>query len=327
MDTNGDLSQRGGTVAFNYRKKNPWGILFTSYSTNLIRSEQSGDIGTGVVINESHTATELVPVELNRANIDVSSIQVKNLSGLLYQEGEDYNITEINGRVLLNIFTVGSLTLPNFIDGEEFFVDYNFYIEPERQEDTLRQTFSIRERFNNGLSLYYSYRKQNQDITSTFTSITPDEFTSNTVGADFNKKGLFFQAEYSDEDSTQIQSRSTKVQGRYIWPLNQNSSVNFGVSNQWLDFSQPDARDIVLFKASAELSTRLTKDCSISARTDYRDEDDSRLGSTRGFQVNSELKYNLRQLNITAGVEINSLDRRNDKIDGSFLYIQLKRCF
>ncbi len=99
------------------------------------------------------------------------------------------------------------------------------------------------------------------------------------------------------------------------------------VLNHWLDFDEPDERDVVLFKSGAEIFSRLTNELSISARADYRDEDDTRFGATRGFQFNSEVQYNFRQLSITTGVEFNSLDRRNDEIDGSFLYFRLKRSF
>ena len=327
LDAQGDLTQHGGTVALNYRKLNPWGLLHSTYSVNLTQSDQSGGTGTGVVIDESHTATELVPVELDRTNIDVSTIRVKNSFGLLYQEGDDYTITEHNGRVWLNIITVGGAIPPNFIEGQEFFVDYNFYIEPERQEDTLRQNFTIRERFKNDLSVYYAHRRQDESISSTLTEITPDEYTVNTVGADYSHKGLFLQAEYSDEESTQIPSTSKRLHGRYSWPISQDTTTSVRVSNQWVDFGQPDARDVVLFKTGAEIFSRLTDRYDITARVDYRDEDDTRFGTTRGFQMNSELRYNYRQLNIVAGIEYNTLNRRDDEIDGSFLYIRLKRFF
>jgi hypothetical protein len=174
LDTQGDLTQHGGTMALNYRKNNPWGILLSTYTAGLTQSEQSGGAGTGVVINESHTATELVPVELDRVNIDTSTIRVKDGAGLLFQEGEDYTITENNGRVWLNIITVGGAIPPNFTEGQEFFVDYNFFIEPERQEDTLRQNLTVRERFENGFSVYYAHRRQDEDVSSTVTEITPD---------------------------------------------------------------------------------------------------------------------------------------------------------
>jgi hypothetical protein len=327
LDAQGNLDQYGGSLAFNYRKSNPWGFLVGTYTTSLTRSEQSGGSGTGVVINESHNATEIIPIELDRPNIDISSLRVKTSTGLLFQEGEDYTITQNNGRVWLNIITVGAAIPPNFTEGEEFFVDYNYFIEPERQEDTFRQNFTIRENFDNGLSVYYAHRRQDEDVTSTLTEITPDEFTVNTVGSEYTHKGLFLQAEYSEEDSTKIPSRSKKLHGRYSWSINNKTNANIRILNHWLNFSEPDARDVMLFKTGAEVFSRLTDTFSISARADFRDEDDTRFGTTRGFHVNSELQYNFRQLIITAGVEINSLNRRNDEIDGSFVYFQLKRFF
>jgi len=206
-------------------------------------------------------------------------------------------------------------------------VDYNFFIEPERQEDTLRQNITVRERFENGLSLYYAHRRQDEDVSATFTEITPDEFTVNTTGAEYVHKGLFLQAEYSEEDSTQIPSISKKVHGRYSVPISDATSTSVRVLNHWLDFGEPDERDVVLFKSGAEIFSRLTETCSISARGDYRNEDDTRFGITEGFQLNSEVQYNFRQMNIVTGVEFNLLNRRNDKIDSSFLYFRLKRYF
>jgi len=327
LATQGDLTQHGGTVALNYRKSNPWGMLLSTYSASLTQSEQSGGTGVGVVINESHTATELVPVELDRVNIDVSTIRVKDGSGLLFQEGEDYTITETNGRVRLNIITVGGAIPPNFTEGQEFFVDYNFFIEPERQKDTLRQNFTVRERFKNGFSAYYGHRRQDEQVSSTVTEITPDEYTVNTVGADYSNKGLFLQAEYSQEDSTQVPSTGKKVQGRYSWPISRDTSASVRALNHWLEFGRPDERDVVLFKTGAEIFSRLTDTYGLSARADYRDEDDTRFGTTRGFQFTSELQYNLRQLSVVTGIEFNTLSRRNDQIDGSFLYFRLKRFF
>jgi hypothetical protein len=324
FETEGDLKQQGGTLFFNYRKNNPWGTLFSTYTASL--NKQSGSSG-GIVTDESHIVNDPLPVILNRTNIDISTIVVTDSTGLFtYTRGDDYTIEQINDQVQLEIIIPG-IAPPNISDGQVILVDYNVLIEPDRQEDTRRQVFTIRERFNNGMSLYYAHRRQDEDVSSEIITITPDEYTVNTVGADYTNKGLFLQAEYSDEDSTRIPSRSQKIQGRYSWPVNSTTSVSMRALNQWLDFSEPDERDVVLFKTGAEVFSRLTDKYSLSARADYRDEDDTRFGITRGFQINSELKYNYRQLSILAGIEFNMLDRRNDEIDSSFLYIQLKRFF
>ena len=324
LENEGELQQQGGTLSFNYRKKNPWGVLLSTYTVSL--TKRSGSTG-GIVTNESHIVNDPLPVILNRTNIDTSSIVVTDSTGLLiYTLGDDYTIEEISGQVRLNIIIPGIIP-PNIVDGQEILVDYKVLIEPDRQEDTLRQIFTIRERFKNGLSVYYAHRRQEEDVSSEVMVITPDEYTVNTVGTDYTKKGLFLQAEYSDEDSTQVPSTSKKLQGKYSWPVNNNTNVSMRVINHWLEFSEPDKRDVELFKTGAEVFSRLTNEYSISARTDYRDEDDTRFGITRGFQFSSELKYNYRQLSVLAGVEFNMLDRRNDEIDSSLLYFRLKRLF
>lgn len=327
LDTQGDLDQEGGVLAFNYRKKNLWGTLYGNYTASFTQSEQSSGSGTGIVIDESHIFIDPLPIALDRVNIDTSTIVVTNNTGLdTYTEGDDYTITEINGRVQLNMTTLG-INPPNVTDGQEILVDYNFFIEPRREEDTTRHNFTIRERFKNGLSTYYAHRRQDEDVSSTITEITPDEFTINTVGVDYMNKGLYLQAEYSDEDSTQIPSTSRKLVGRYSWSLSPGTTASLRVLNHWLDFGQPDKRDVVLFKGGGELYSRLTQECGISARADYRNEDDTRFGVTKGVQFNSELQYNFRQMSISTGIELNLLERRRDEIDGSFLYFKLKRFF
>jgi hypothetical protein len=324
FETDGDLEQQGGTVSFNYQKTNPWGILLSTYSASL--TERSGSTG-GIVTDESHIVNDPLPVTLNSTNIDTSSIVVTDSTGLFtYTLGDDYTIEEINEQVQLEIIIPGIIP-PNISDGQEILVDYNVFVEPDRQRDTFRQVFTIRERFKNGLSLYYAHRRQKEDVSAEVTEITPDEYTINTIGTDYTKEGLFLRAEYSDEDSTQVPSTSKKIHGKYSWHVNSDTSVSMRALNHWLDFSEPDKRDVELFKTGAEIFSRLTNEYSILARADYRDEDDTRFGITRGFQFSSEIKYNFRQLSMLAGVEFNVLDRRNDEIDSSFIYFRLKRFF
>jgi hypothetical protein len=325
----GDLSQYGGTLALNYQKKNRWGTLRSTYTAGLTQSKQSGGSGIGYVNDESHVFTDPLPVVLDRVNVDTSRpIVVTDSTGLnVYTLNDDYTITaRTDGRVELNVTTLGSVP-PNISDGQELLVDYSFFIEPERQEDTFRQNFTIKERFDNGLSLYYAHRRQDEDVSSTTTEITPDEFRIHTFGADYVKNGLALLAEYSKESSTHIPSTSKKVESRYSWLVNSDTNASVRALNHWLDFGEPDARDIILFKGGAEIFSRLTDEFNISARFDYRDEDDSRFGSTKGFQVSSELQYNYRQMSITAGVEFNLLERRSDEIKGTFVYLQLRRFF
>ena len=217
-DGSGKIIRRGGILRFNYRKKNRWGMLISSYIAGLNITDTVGGSGTGTVTNERHSIplSGLREVELDRVNIDITTITVKNsdVGGLSFQEGEtrDYTIIQRNGRVILKINLPSVGDAPNFtVEGQEFFVDYDFFIEPKSKEDTLRRTLSIRQRFKNGLALYYSHRRQDEDVSSTVTEITPDEYIVNTYGADYAKKGLTLLAEYSKKDSTQTSDRKSVV--------------------------------------------------------------------------------------------------------------------
>ncbi len=322
-----DLFQYGGIFGLNYRKENPLGLLLSSYDASFTRSDQTGGAGTGVVIGEAHTASDIVPVELNRTNINIATIRVRTANGLLYQPGDDYTISEHDGRVFLNTLVIGGAIPPNFTRGQDFFVDYEFFVDPERQEDTFRQNFTIRERFKNGISVYYGLRQQQQDISSNVAQVIADEYLAHTVGIDYTNNGLFLLAEYYIEDSTLIPTISKKLEGRYRWMIGPATMASIGVGNQWLDFSEPDDRQVQLFETTAEIFSRLTDNYSISSTVNYRNEQDTRFGTTKGFQIDNKLEYQYRQVTATIGAELNFLERRDDRIDGIFLYIRALRRF
>jgi hypothetical protein len=327
LGQDGKLQQYGGILGLSYHKTNPWGTLFSGYNVSFTRSDQTGGEGKGVVVGEAHAASDIVPIELNRTNIDVATLRVRTAAGILYQQGDDYTVSQRDGRVFLTTHVVGGVVPPSFTEGQEFFVDYEYFVEPERQEDTLRQNFTLRERFKNGLSVYYGLRTQQETVTSTVASVVPDEYLAHTVGADYTYKGLFLVAEYTTEDSTLIPMTGKKLEGRYRWQVAAATTASIGLSNQWLDFDKPDERQVQLFEATAELFSRLADHYSISGSVGYRDEDDSRFGATRGFRIDSKLEYQYRQFTATIGADLDFLERRDDQIDGVYLYIRAMRRF
>jgi len=327
FNDNGEATQKGGSLGFNYRKKNLWGTFLASYSAVLTQFDQSTEIGSGFILNESHTATELFPVELNRTNIDISTIRVKDSGGLLFQEGEDYTISVINGRTFLRIITVGGLTPPNFIENQRFFVDYSFSTTSELQEETLSQSLSLRQRFNNGLSVYFRHQQQDQTVSSTDNTALPDNFQTNTFGTDYSRKGLFLLAEYSKQDSSTIPWDSKRVEGRYSWPISTQTTGVVFASEQWLSMAGLAPRDTTLFRTGAEVISRLMDKYSLASRINYRDETDTVSGPTQGIQFISELRYNYRQISATTGFEYDLLDRNDNKTSTVYIYMRLKRSF
>ncbi|MGE5193878.1 MAG: hypothetical protein ACM3U2_15390 [Deltaproteobacteria bacterium] len=327
LGPDGNLVQYGGIFALSYSKTNPWGTLFSSYDASFTRSDQTGGAGRAAVVGEAHTATDVAPIALDRTNIDVSTIRVRTAGGLLFQPGDDYTISQQNGRVFLTTFVVGGAIPPNFTRGQDFLVDYEFLVDPQRQEDTFLQSFTIREQFKNGVSAYYGLRMQRQDITSNVGAVVADEYLAQTVGLDYTNNGLFLVAEYYIEDSTLIPTISKKLAGRYRWTIGPATTASLGVANQWLDFGEPDARQVRLFETTAEIFSQLTDNWNISSTVNYLNEEDTRFGTTRGFQIDSHLGYQYRQVTATVGAELSFLERRDDRIDSIFFYLRAVRRF
>ncbi|MHC4741815.1 MAG: hypothetical protein ACYS8Z_07895 [Planctomycetota bacterium] len=323
----GDLDTEGGVLAFNYKKKNPYGVFLASYSANLTYQDHTGGAGVGVVIDEVHLFTDPLPITLERTNIDTSSIVVTDITGLdIYSEGTDYFIVEIDGRVQLNIVP-NSGDLPEIDDGDTLLIDYNYLTTPDREDRTFRQTFRARQRFKNGFSVYYGHERQDERIRSSIVEIAPDEFTINTVGVEYAKNGLNLLAEYSEEDSTQLPSEGKKLEGRYSWQLGPDTTSDIHGTAHWLDFGDPAPRDLTLFTFGTTMYSRLTPHLTITNMLNWRDEDDSVFGKTEGISVSSELRYDYRQMHVMTGFEYNDLERRDDITKGILLYLRMKRHF
>ncbi len=328
LQEQGRLRQEGGTLALNYHKNNPWGVLVGGYSGALTFNNQTGSQGMVSVIDEAHTARDLEPIELNRVNIEVTSIVVTNADSQVFQEGEDYSLSEQQGRIWITTYTVGGVTPPNFTEGQTFYVAYDYYVEPQRKEETWRQSLTLRQRFENGLTLGFSHRRQQEKVESTLTTVTPDEYTIQTWSADYVRKGLFLRAEVSREDSTQIPSRARRLEGRYQWVLDgRRDSLSVRAINHWLNFEAPDKRDVTLFQGGIQLYVPLARESHWTGRLDYRDETDSRFGHTQGFQLDTELNYQYRNFKAIIGLELNRLQRRSDEVNGTFAYLRLRRMF
>jgi hypothetical protein len=188
LDEQGNIDQQGGLLGTTYRKKNPWGTLISSYSVAYIETDQSGGTGIGSIINERHFYNELdpAPIELNKQNIDLTTIVVWDSNrATRYFENVDYEVTVLFDKVQISIITGGDI----FLGGSQTLsIDYKYTLEPKRNEERLRQDFTIRQRFDSGFSLYYAHHRQDEDIKSRLGNATPDEFRESLWRRIFKKR-------------------------------------------------------------------------------------------------------------------------------------------
>ncbi len=149
----------------------------------------------------------------------------------------------------------------------------------------------------------------------------------NLFGIDYTQKGLRILGEYRDEQSTRIPSDSTRVEASYTARLDADTRLSVYGSNSWIDYSTEPAYDVSMMMVGGDMSTRLTRACQLNGGVDYRFEDDTRQGQTRGFQYDAELAYTYRQLSARLGAEFNTLNRLEHDSESVFVYMRLKRSF
>ncbi|MHC4645248.1 MAG: hypothetical protein ACYTBJ_07085 [Planctomycetota bacterium] len=326
-----DLTERGGGLALDYRKRNPWGMLYGLYAMSFTRLEQSGSGGVGRVNDESHVydIDGSNRIELNKRNVDASTIVVADSTGIPYDPFIDYRIEENSGVTSIVVITGGRIFNDAVANGGTvvLLISYDFFIEPEQENDICTQSFSVRQRFENGLALYYRHRRRDEDMSSNIARITPDEFRANTLGAEYANKGLYIRAEYSKEDSTQIPSTSKWLQGNYNWAVDYDTRANIYLNQLWNDFEGTNPHDVKVFTAGGTLSRRLADMYDLVGGIDYRNERDSSFGDTEGFQFDLGLRGGYRQLTFNTGVKFDMLSHERDDRDSTLFYFRLKRMF
>ncbi len=318
------VDEKEGRLGFDYQKKNPWGTFFGNYTVDVLNLDQTG--GRTIVnrVDERHAldVTGSLRIQLERTNIDPRSIVVMDSGRTKFYS--DYTVRQNSGITEILITPGGDITT----DGNQTLsIDYDFFTEPQRNEDATTGILVVRQRFDNGLSLYYQHRTRDERLTSTDTSLVPDEFEIHTLGTDYVHQGLRLVAEYSQEKSTRIPSTTKRLEANYQLLWGGDTNVNLYATNSWIDYYGAVPYDVTLFTVGAAASTRLTNRTSLLSRLDYRNEDDTRQGSTEGFHWDLELRYVWRQLRISTGIELNSLDRLSHETDNTFLYFRLKRTF
>jgi len=326
-----DLTERGGRLGFDYRKKNPWGVLFSSYSTSVTRFDQTGGGDIGTVNDEPHTfvVAGLPQIQLNRRNVDAASVIVADSIGIPYDLTLDYRIEENSGITSIVVIVGGKIYDDAVANGGtiDLLISYNFFVEPEQKTDIHTQSFSIRQRFASGPAFYYRHRRRDEQIRSSVTEITPDEFRVNTYGAEYSGRGLYLRGEYEKHQSTQIPTTTKRLEANYIWTVSYGTRASVRVSHLWNDFGGDNPHDVEVLTAGGALSSRFTERHTLIGSADYRRERDSSFGDTTGFQFDIGLRYDYRQLSFSTGVEFDMLGQDRDDRDTTFYYFRLRRQF
>ncbi|MDH4202810.1 MAG: hypothetical protein OEV87_07935 [Phycisphaerae bacterium] len=323
-----ETNSRGGDLILNYSRHNPWGVFLAVADLNYGTDKTTGESGIVPVTDETHVFNDPFPFKLNQRNIDPTSILVTDITGLLvYTEDDDYTINVIGDEVEITATTLGT-EFPNISDGQTLFVDYLYELTGDTTENISRREIRLKQRFDNGLSIYVSRWFRDREVDS---DIDPDIMDQNMdsmlYGAEYQWKRFTFIGEHSETDSNFESTKSDRLGVRTYWPLSARTSLNGGISQTWIDTSGQIPRESELFRADGKIRTRLSRYLNLTGRAEYRKEDDSQIGPTDGYRIGASLDYNRASLSIRAGWDTYFLDRQSVESDSTRFYLDLIRRF
>lgn len=328
LDTEGFTSDEYfGDITLDYTKRVPYGVLSASASVSE-NLRDNGPRGDNLrIFDEARTFTDPAPIVLARQHILPGSIQITDLTGLIfYDEGLDYTIMPFVDRVEIRRIVGGSIA-----DGQTVLIDYTIGPEPGNSITTTGLGFSIRydinEGFLNGLGLYARYFERDSSIDSPTPALfILDDSRDLILGADYLIGPLTLNAEYEKYDSTISPFDATRFEARYVHVIGRGSSFVLNGSYQMVDFPSLD-NHVDLAVVSASWNQLLTNELRLNAQVIWRDERDDLDGHTQGFEQRINLNWRYRQTEVYVSGRNSMFDTPSEERLAQSVEVGFRRSF
>ncbi len=204
-----DTMQYGGSVDWQYRRKNRLGSFHGNLSLSFDRSHVQGHDGPRVVLDESATMRDPVPVRLRNRFVQPGSVLVTDATNRrVYVQGVDYLVVQTR-----EVTRVSRVVTGRIADGDTVLIDYRYEVPGRGRQDTMRVDFGIEQRFSgfsdrwegvNGLTPYYrlGYRNQEADRGSRFVTIGAGRTNHHRLGVTYERPRYTLGAEFELFDDT-----------------------------------------------------------------------------------------------------------------------------
>ncbi|HVT88470.1 MAG TPA: hypothetical protein VHD56_06425, partial [Tepidisphaeraceae bacterium] len=296
---------------FDYRKKVPFGKLSSALGVSWDRQENDDRSGTTQIFDQPLAFADPAPIILPRAGIPPGSVNITDAMGLVvYRPGLDYTLRSFPDHLEIDRIIGGSIA-----NGQTVLVDYQ--LSPEAANTVTNNGFNISARYDidqgalKGLAIYARYRKQDQTIDASSTSLLiPNSFDDTIYGVEYSIWHVIVSAERENYDATISPFDATRFDARYTQRLNPDTTATVNANYTTLNYTDEDNR-IGLWIVSAQLQHNFTRELQGYVTVLYRQEDDDLRGPTRGWEEQVELQWHHRQVYVYGML-------RNSHVDTDF---------
>lgn len=311
---------------FEYTKSVPYGRFDAALGFNGAVQEDSE---RGQVINILDTPRifpDALPITLSGPNILPTSVVVTNLAGTRrFVEGIDYRQNSFPDRIELRRL-VGGLIAEN----ETVLIDYALGPEAAATIDTFVVTlvgrYTVEEGRLAGLSPYAEYRDISQTISPSTPTRIPFDVRAFRGGVDYRVGGFTFNGEYERQESSISPFNAWRGSARYDQRFGLNTFVRFDYTHETINFDDSDGT-IDLDRVLAEVGYRFDFGLELRVRALYRNERDSLIGNSEGFEQSMELNWQIRQTSLFASLRNTMQESGNVSTDSQNFIFGFSRKF
>jgi len=324
FDSGLDIDRWGIQPSIDYRKKNPWGVLLATYMYRYQTEDRHGGGFVAEVLDERGTFVDPEPVVLNNMNVIQSSIFITAEDRLTtYRLNEDYRV-RLNG----DLTEIERVPTGRIVDGETVLIDYTWAVAGDYTLDTAIHNFGIRQNFDFGLSPYYRYRRQNQDLSpEDATGVEPEDLEAHIYGAEFERWRLHLLGEYEDHQSNINPFEAVRLAADYTQPVGQHGTLRLRTRWTDLDRSGDIDRRTKLFTIEGRYRQRIGEHLTVEGSVLYRTEDDSVSGDDEGLDADFSLEWIIRDTELRLTYEYGQYEDDFAENNNQTLFVQLKRKF
>ena len=315
--------QYGGSVDWQYNRKNPYGHFRANLALAYDTQDISGDNGVRVVLNESAAFRDPVNITLRNRNVIPNSIVITDSGNRRYYlAGRDYLVIQWGGVTQIARVRSGSIA-----DGDNVLIDYQYRTPSKGQIDTIRVDLGLEQRFKNGFTPYYrfSYRNQEADYSAGFAQYA-DRTDHHRLGVTYEQKRFTLGAEYEIFDDTVEPYDAFHLDGLVHILQTPEHTVDASARLSRFFFEGGfDKRNVTVIDVEVDHRWQLRENLSTFERMAYRWEDNSVDGITHAWDVAAGVDYVMGDLTAELTFEYDRLELPESQEDDFGVYLRVRR--
>ncbi|GMU81216.1 MAG: hypothetical protein AMXMBFR47_10870 [Planctomycetota bacterium] len=326
-DRGEDTLEGGATWNTSFARDNAIGRFSANLNLNYAHVRNDSDSRDGIVIQESHTLRDPLPVFLAHDNVRPLSVVVTDSGGRrVFFPGVDYLLLRSGRYTALYRVPTGNIT-----DGQTVLVNYRYRTDENYELDRQRADFRVQQEFGDGFAVYYAGAVQNEDVDHLrFFAYQPRDILRQRLGLTYKKRRFSagIEYEYNDDSIDPYQAGHANTSITLYESLPHVVTASGRIS--YFDYDGErylESHDATLADIGLAWRAAIAQDFDLNASVAYRFENSSLYGRTHGLDARAALERRIGQFTLALEVEYDRLNLPSSDDESYGVWLKLRREF